>query len=430
MLDLIISYINFLVIGIVYIVKRLTFNPPIPPLYKSEPTDNEDEDDILFLIDNKNKKPTYKIIEFRFIDYKFIKLKYSDKEELPLLLFIPPNHIQVCIIYSHGNSGDLGACILEYYDIAMNTNCLVVSFEYPGYGECLNQPLRESLFYRNIKMTYIFVRDILKYQPSQIILYGFSMGSGIVFDLACNKDFPCAGMVLHSAFLSIVRTLYNIKKTMYFDFFNSCDKAKFLKTKTFFLHGTKDNVVPFIHGRILAKLIPQQYFYGFYKVDNGNHNDLFKMEKEKIFAQIRNFIKDCTGYYSDINKDYFSDEKTSSNKYTNSENNNNSSRNNNTSNNENIIDDNNNYFNKLNNNKIPNQKIISSNMKESNPLVKHQIIKSDALNNNNYESDTQNLEFLGTFNGHKVNNFNDNLNNNNNSFSYNNANTSMNNFYN
>ena len=63
---------------------------------------------------------------------------------------------------------------------------------------------------------------------------------------------PVAGLILQSPFLSIIRTIYNIKKTPYFDIFNNCDKAHKLFTKILFLHGDCDTIVPYIHGRILA----------------------------------------------------------------------------------------------------------------------------------------------------------------------------------
>lgn len=312
MLDLLISYINFVILSIGYIVKRLTFFPPKPPHYISIKTDKEDEDEILFLFHTKKKKkPVYMEIKFKLLEYRFIKIINKDNEIIPLLLFIPPNPIPVCIIYSHGNSGDLGACVLEFYDIAINTNCLVVSFEYPGFGDCMNQPLRESLFYRNMKITYFFVRKILGFKPEQIILYGFSMGTGIMFDFACRKEYPSAGMILQSPFLSIVRTLYDINRTMYFDLFNNVDKAKFLKTKTYFIHGNKDSVVPYIHGRILAKLIPKEYYYDFLTVPNANHNNLFKEKKDYIFKQIREFIKNRTGYFIDFSKANIDDSSNS-----------------------------------------------------------------------------------------------------------------------
>ena len=333
MLDLIISYINFLILSIGYIVKRFTFFPPDPPHYKSISTNQEDEENILFLIISKSKKvKKYMSIQFRLLDYGFIKLIDKDKNALPLLVFYPPSNIPVCIIYSHGNSGDLGSCLLEYYDIAVNTNCIVVSFEYPGYGECKNQPSSESQFFKNLKMTYIFVKKCLGFKPNQIILYGFSLGTGIIFNLACQQKYHAAGLILQSPFLSIFRILYDVNTTRYFDLFNNCDKAKHLCLKTLFIHGNKDTIIPYIHGRILSKLIPQEYFYDFLTVDNAGHNNIFKVNKELIYKKIRQFIKDCTGQSSDFIKkaidkenhpidDFEINKKESSSNFENSNNN-------------------------------------------------------------------------------------------------------------
>jgi hypothetical protein len=149
-------------------------------------------------------------------------------------------------------------------------------------------------------MTYFFVRKILRFKPNQIILYGFSLGTGIMFELACKKEYPAAGLILQSPFLSIMRTLYNIKRTPFCDLFNSCDKAKSLCIKTFFIHGNKDSMVPYIHGRILATLIPQKYFYKFLTVPNADHNNMFKVNKQLIYTEIKKFIKECTGYSCDF----------------------------------------------------------------------------------------------------------------------------------
>jgi hypothetical protein len=106
-----------------------------------------------------------------------------------------------------------------------------------------------------------------------------------------------------------MRTLYNIKRTPFCDLFNSCDKAKNLCIKTLFIHGNQDHMVPYVHGRILAKLIPQKYFYKFLTVPNADHNNMFKVNKELIYKKIRQFIKDCTGYSCDFkNKDEKDDE--------------------------------------------------------------------------------------------------------------------------
>ena len=86
------------------------------------------------------------------------------------------------------------------------------TFEYPGYGLCKDEEITEGEFYRRIKRIYYFVTKTLKFSPNQIILYGFSLGTGITLDFACKKNYPVAGLILQSPFLSIVRTIYNIKK--------------------------------------------------------------------------------------------------------------------------------------------------------------------------------------------------------------------------
>jgi hypothetical protein len=108
---------------------------------------------------------------------------------------------------------------------------------------------------------------------------------------------------LQSPFLSIIRTIYNFKKTYYFDLFNNCDKAKKCKSKIYFIHGDKDSIVPYIHGRILSKLIPQQFLYDFYTVHGANHNDILKFAKNQIYDNIKNFIKSLNKERPTIIKD-------------------------------------------------------------------------------------------------------------------------------
>ena len=297
MLDLLISYFNFLILSIKYIVKILTFRVPDPSGYISVKEKDDFPEEIQFI---NERKPAlkYKRLDFRLIDYDYVILKDNNNICFPLLIFNPPNHYPLCIIYCHGNSCDLGTSLLECYDITINTNCIVVNFEYPGYGICKNQPLSEIETYSNLQKTYLFVRQNLGYSPKQIVVYGFSLGTAIAFDLACNENFPIAGLILQSPILSCVRVLYNVKHTYFFDIFNNCDKAKYLKASTFFIHGNKDTLVPYIHGRILAKIIPQEYLYDFFTVDGADHNYLFKINEKLTYEKIRKFIEICTGFTS------------------------------------------------------------------------------------------------------------------------------------
>jgi predicted esterase len=311
MLDLIISYINFLILSVAYIVKKFVFRPPKPPKYKiiKQTINNkgkiEEKENIFFLMESKENNLYYKQLRPKKLNIEYFKI-IKDDNYLPILKITPINCFPYCMIYCQGNSGDLGTSLFECNEISIKCHCVIVAFEYPGYGICKNDEITETEFFKRIKIVYNYIITELKYKPNKIFVYGFSMGSGIAFDFACKKEYPFAGLIIQSPFLSIVRTMYNFKKTKYFDLFNNCDKAKHLCRKTLILHGNKDKIVPYIHGRILSKLIPKKYFYDFITVLNADHNNLLKTD-ETIFKYINEFIYHCirnnnsTDYY-EINK--------------------------------------------------------------------------------------------------------------------------------
>ena len=355
MFDLLITYFNFIILSIKFIVSFLAFRPPDPKGVRIKDKNekiNENKDidnniEILFSVpikkENENKnnennnsknnqnnntnnkengnnnnkennnpnnsannndkkkqniktKMEYRPATNKYADFELLFLENSDtKIRIPAFIFKPKDFYQYncIIIYCHGNSGDIGTSFIECQILSRNLRCEVLSFEYPGYG------LSKDLNNRNEKMSYVYIREVYKYirqnmgyQPQNIIIYGFSLGTGIAFDLACDKNYPNGGVILQSPFLSITRIFYNFKKTYYFDIFNSIDKAKFCESTIYIIHGNKDKIVPYIHGRILAKLIPQKCLYGFYTVPDADHNDLIKFAKEHLYINISNFIYD------------------------------------------------------------------------------------------------------------------------------------------
>ena len=295
MLDLFISYINFIILSMKYIVKRLLFFPPNPKGYKIIENTDKDHNKTEIYIKNSFYKNYNKLKKIEDLDIEFQKIQDNDNNFIPLFIIRPLLSFQnVCIIYCHGNSCDIGSILSDCFNLAKLTKCIVVSFDYPGYGIYEKVEPNEKNIYQSIQIIYEFVKDILNFDENNIIVYGFSLGTGVAFDLACNKNYNFAGLILQSPFLSIVRTMYNTKKTKYFDLFNNCDKAKLLNVKTLFIHGNRDKIVPYIHGRILSKLIPQEYLYDFKTIDGAGHNNIFSSKYFIILTDvIRNFIEKC-----------------------------------------------------------------------------------------------------------------------------------------
>ena len=306
MLDLIITYINFVILSIKHLVKLVLFHPPNPKTYKIKESPNNSKNHFEIYIKNKNYKYYHKVKKRVQLDIEFEMIPDKQNNKIPLFLFKPTLSIHhACIIYCHGNSCDIGSNLNECSDLAKLTKCIVINFDYPGYGIYENKSPTEKNIYETSQIIFEYVKNKLNFDEQSIIVYGFSLGTGVAFDLACNKDYNFGGLILQSPFLSIFRTLYNTKKTKYFDLFNNCDKAKFLKIKTLFIHGNEDKIVPYIHGRILSKLIPKKYLYSFHTIDGAGHNDIFTSKNLMLLSEIINeFIEQC------CNSIKFKDNKT------------------------------------------------------------------------------------------------------------------------
>ena len=310
MLDLIISYINYIILSIRYFIKKIVFQPPNPKTYKIVENPNNKKNNIEIYIKCPGFKNYHRVKKKVQIDIEFKKIPDRHKNFIPIFIFKPKLSLySACIIYCHGNSCDIGSTFNECCDLAKLTKCIIISFDYPGYGIYQNVEPSEKDLYETVQIIYEYVKKKLNFNEKRIIVYGFSLGTGVAFDLACRRNYNFAGLILQSPFLSIFRTLYNTKKTKYFDLFNNCDKAKYLNIKTLFIQGNKDEIVPYVHGRILSKLIPKNKLYYFQTINGAGHNDIFSNKNLISLSEImRDFIENC------CNSDEFKDNKTTINK--------------------------------------------------------------------------------------------------------------------
>ena len=185
MFDLLISYFNFIILSIKFIVSFLAFRPPNPKgvrikevkeennenindtdnieILYSVPVNKENENKPKTDIENKNntniekvdkkanslynkgkppennqkveRKLEYKPASNKYAEFELLYLQNNDsKIKIPAFIFRPKEFIQYncIIIYCHGNSGDIGTSFLECQILSRNLRCEVLSFEYPG----------------------------------------------------------------------------------------------------------------------------------------------------------------------------------------------------------------------------------------------------------------------------------------------------------
>ena len=90
---------------------------------------------------------------------------------------LTPKHT---ILFSHGNAVDLGQMISFYYGLGCRLECNVFTYDYSGYGASNGSPTEKNL-YSDIQAAWNALRIRYGISPSNIILYGQSIGTNIRF---------------------------------------------------------------------------------------------------------------------------------------------------------------------------------------------------------------------------------------------------------
>jgi fermentation-respiration switch protein FrsA (DUF1100 family) len=156
------------------------------------------------------------------------------------------------LIYFHGNAEDI---FNSNYTVDLTRTVLpynTISVEYPGYSIYSEEKNSET-----IQQDALIVYDYLISQgidEKDIVICGRSIGSGPSIYLASNRK-P-GGLILISPFKSIqevVKSIIGVFKFLVSERFENIEIVDKITCPTLFIHGQKDDIVPFDHSIELSK---------------------------------------------------------------------------------------------------------------------------------------------------------------------------------
>lgn len=75
------------------------------------------------------------------------------------------------ILFSHGNSTDIGYMLDAQLDLTYNCKINVITYDYSGYG-CSAGQVTDVHVLENVVLIYNFLRHCLNYAADKIIVYG------------------------------------------------------------------------------------------------------------------------------------------------------------------------------------------------------------------------------------------------------------------
>lgn len=195
------------------------------------------------------------------------------------------------LLYCHGNAGNLshrGPSIVKLRD-ELGVSVLII--DYPGYGKSAGSP-SEAGCYQAADAAYVWLTKTKNIAPKKVVLYGVSLGGGVITELASQNEHRA--LVLVSTFTSLPDVASELywwlpapKRMLMTNQFDSIGRLKSCCRPIFIAHGTRDELIPHTHGeRLFAAVEGPKRFYSMPDLD---HNSPLPRD---FYAALRRFLEE------------------------------------------------------------------------------------------------------------------------------------------
>ncbi len=199
------------------------------------------------------------------------------------------------IIFFHGNTGNIGDVDWvgqRLYERGFN----VLLFDYRGYGASDGDAENETGLYADGDAAVDFINNEKGVAPEKIVLYGQSLGTTVVADLASRRN---VGAVILESGLSSASSIAGhalpwLPQRLHFltkNRFESAQKLAKVKAPVLVAHGDPDPVLPTSEARLLfaAANEPKRLL-----IFPGAGHNVFGSLGDPYLNQIEGFIREAT----------------------------------------------------------------------------------------------------------------------------------------
>jgi fermentation-respiration switch protein FrsA (DUF1100 family) len=199
-------------------------------------------------------------------------LTTADGEKI-IIWHVPAKPGQPVVVYFPGNGDILARVVERFRDITVDGTGLV-ALSYRGYGGSSGKPSEHGLL-NDAAAAYAFT--VARYKPAQIVVWGFSLGTGVAVALAA--DHPVGKLILEAPYTSIAdvavaRPQFRLFPVRWLlrDQFRSDERIAGVTAPLLIMHGGRDSTVPIRFGERLFALAhePKQLV----RFPEGGHNNL------------------------------------------------------------------------------------------------------------------------------------------------------------
>ena len=202
--------------------------------------------------------------------------------------WIAPPGAELATLFLHGNAGNVTHRLEHIREITAAGSALLL-LDYRGYGRSQGRPTEKGL-YADADAAYQYL-IAAGWKPERIVLHGESLGCAVAVDLAARR--PCAGVVLEGSFTTtreVAAHVLPVLGPLLIWSYNSKAKIGRVRAPLLFMHGDRDEVIPFALGRALFEAAPEPK--SFWAVPGAGHNDLIAAAGPAYGEKLRNFYRE------------------------------------------------------------------------------------------------------------------------------------------
>jgi fermentation-respiration switch protein FrsA (DUF1100 family) len=206
--------------------------------------------------------------------------------------YIPREGAVATLLFFHGNAGNI-THRLENVFFLHHLQLNVFIFDYRGFGRSEGDPDEDDI-YLDSQAAYDTVLAQPGVSPDSLFIFGRSLGGTFASYTAIKN--PAAGLILESTFTNAEdmadRMLSILPGWLISSKFDTVGRVSKLKIPKLFIHGTKDNIIPYTLGRELYKAAAEPK--EFYSIVGAGHNNTYRVGGKDYFDKIKEFIIQTT----------------------------------------------------------------------------------------------------------------------------------------
>ena len=186
--------------------------------------------------------------------------------------------MQPVILYSHGNNEYL-AKIQPWLNEFKNRGYSILAYDYAGYGGSSGKA-GEKQAKLDIETAFKFLTEKERFMPQEIIVIGYSVGSGPSSYLASGHK--VRKLILIAPFASAVQVV--LKKSLPFDRFKNAEELSRSTVPVTIFHGDKDRLIPFRNAETVYRNAagPKKLI----KVSGADHINIFKLFTNEFWKEL------------------------------------------------------------------------------------------------------------------------------------------------